>query len=72
MMNVYQVVSDTNVGGAGRYLLNYVKHFNREHFKVTVLIPENSMLKPLLNDVADITVIEVPFMADKSYDKRCV
>lgn len=72
MMNVYQVVSDTNVGGAGRYLLNYVKHFNREHFKVTVLIPENSMLKPLLKDVADITVIEVPFMADKSYDKRCV
>lgn len=72
MMNVYQVVSDTNIGGAGRYLLNYIKHFDREHFRVTVLIPEKSMLKSLLEKFSDIKIIEVPFMADRSYDKRCV
>lgn len=72
MMNVYQVVSDTNVGGAGRYMLNYVRHYDRSKYRVTVLIPENSMLKPLLEAFPDVTVTEVPFMADKSYDKRCV
>ena len=72
MITVYQVVSDTNIGGAGRYLLNYVKHFDRTKFKVTVLIPEGSKLKSFLEPVSDIVVKEIPYMADKSYDKRCV
>ncbi|MBO5930346.1 MAG: glycosyltransferase family 4 protein [Clostridia bacterium] len=72
MITVYQVVSDTNIGGAGRYLLNYVKHFDRTKFKVTVLIPERSKLKPFLEMFSDVTIKEIPYMADKSYDKRCV
>ncbi len=72
MIHVVQVVSDTNIGGAGRYLLNYVKHFDREKFCVTVLIPEDSMLKSPLSAFRDIRVIEVPYMKDKTYDKRCV
>ncbi len=72
MIYVYQVLSDTNVGGAGRYLLNYIRHFDRRNYTVTVLIPENSKLRPLLGMFADIRILEVPFMADKSYDKRCV
>ncbi len=72
MIHVCQVVSDTNIGGAGRYLLNYIRYFDRAAFRVTVLIPENSMLKPLLSAFSDIQILEVPFMADKSYDKRCV
>ena len=56
MINVCQVVSDTNIGGAGRYILNYVKNFDRENFSVTVLIPENSMLKPELLKFSDISV----------------
>ncbi len=72
MINVFQVVSDTNIGGAGRYMLNYVRHFDKNRFKVTVLIPENSKLKPLLEAYPDVNVTEVPFMADRSYDKRCV
>lgn len=72
MIYVYQVISDTNVGGAGRYLLNYIRHFDRRNYTVTVLIPENSKLRPLLGMFADIRILEVPFMADKSYDKRCV
>lgn len=72
MIHVYQVVSDTNVGGAGRYLLNYIRYFDRNAYCVTVLIPENSSLKPLLEAFSDIRIIEVPYMADKSYDKRCV
>lgn len=72
MIKVCQVVSDTNIGGAGRYLLNYVKSFNREDFSVIVLIPENSMLKPHLLKFSDVKIIEVPYMADKSFDRRAV
>ena len=72
MIHVCQVVSDTNVGGAGRYLLNHIKYFDRSTYRVTVLIPENSSLKPFLKTSSDIRIIEIPFMADKSYDKRCV
>jgi len=72
VINVYQVVSDTNIGGAGRYLLNYVKYFDRRKFKVTVLVPENSMLLTHLKEFSDISVKEIPYMADKSYDPRCV
>ena len=72
MINVCQVVSDTNIGGAGRYILNYVKNFDRENFCVTVLIPENSMLKPELLKFSDISVREVPYMADKSFDRRAI
>lgn len=72
MIQVYQVVSDTNVGGAGRYLLNYIRHFDRSKYSVTVLLPEGSKLKELLLAFSDISILEVPFMADKSYDKRCV
>ena len=72
MINVYQVISDTIIGGAGRYLLNYLKHFDRKRFSVTVLIPENSELKPMIEVFKDVKIIEVPYMADKSYDAKCV
>ena len=72
MIHVCQVVSDTNVGGAGRYLLNYIRYFDRNRFRVTVLLPEQSALKPLLEKWSEISIVEIPYMADKSYDKRCV
>ena len=72
MIKVCQVLSDTNVGGAGRYLLNYLKHFDRENFKVTVVIPKNSKLLEFIKVYQDVEIFESPFMADKSYDKRCV
>lgn len=72
MIKVCQVLSDTNIGGAGRYLLNYLKHFDREKFKVTVVIPEKSKLLEFIKVCQDVEVFEAPFMADKSYDKRCV
>ncbi len=72
MKHIYQVISDTNIGGAGRYLLNYIKYFDRKSYRVTVLIPENSQLKSMLEYFPDIAIKEIPYMADKSYDKRCV
>ena len=72
MLKVVQVVSDTNIGGAGRYLLNYLKYFDRNRFKVTVIVPEQSALIEFITQYDDVELIEAPYMADKSYDKNCV
>jgi len=72
MITVFQVLSDTNIGGAGRYLLNYIRHFDRTRFNVTVMLPEHSKLKPLIEPYEGVRVVEVPYMEDASYDKRCV
>ena len=72
MIKVCQVITDTNIGGAGRYLLNYLKYFDREKYKVSVVLPQNSNLLEFIAVYQDIDVFEVPYMADKSYDKRCV
>lgn len=72
MVNVVQVVSDTNIGGAGRYLLNYLKYFDRERYRVTVIVPQKSMLSEFIREYDDVSLLEAPYMADKSYDKNCV
>ena len=72
MIKVCQVVTDTNIGGAGRYLLNYLKYFDREKYKVSVVLPENSKLLEFIKVYQDVKIYEMPYMADKSYDKRCV
>lgn len=38
------VLSDCNIGGAGRQMLNYLAHCNRTNFDVTVVLPMNSLL----------------------------
>lgn len=72
MIKVCQVVSDTNIGGAGRYLLNYLKYFDRENYKVSVVIPQGSKLLEFIAVHQDVDIFEIPYMADISYDKRCV
>ena len=72
MIKVCQVVSDTNIGGAGRYLLNYLKYFDREKYQVSVVIPENSSLLEFVAAYTDVDIYEIPYMGDKSYDSRCV
>lgn len=72
MVTVVQVVSDTNIGGAGRYLLNYLKYYDRKRYRVIVIVPKDSMLIEFIRPYEDVTLIEAPFMADKSYDKKCV
>ncbi len=72
MKHIVQVLTDTNVGGAGKYLLNYLKGFNREKYKVTVVLPEGSRLCAFVHGFNDVTLIEAPHMADCSFDKHAV
>ena len=39
MTRVLNIISDTNIGGAGRVLLNYLRYTDRERFETLVALP---------------------------------
>ena len=71
MIRILDIISDTNIGGAGRVILNYLRYADRNKFETLVAIPRGSLLKPLLEE-AEVTVYEVDGMADCSYASQDV
>ena len=45
MIKILHIISDSNIGGAGRYLLTYLSECDREAFDVTVVVPVGSKLE---------------------------
>ena len=71
MIRVLNIISDTNIGGAGRVLLNYLKYADRTGFEIHAAVPRGSLLaEPLAAGGA--AVHEVDGMADKSLDLACL
>lgn len=68
MIRVLNVISDTNIGGAGRVLLNYMSRADRANFDVSVALPRGSLLKQPLEELGT-TVYEVEGLTDRSYHK---
>ena len=68
MIRVMNIISDTNIGGAGRVLLNYLRYSDRTQFETWVALPRNSLLKPPLEG-AGARVLEVDGIADRSFDR---
>ena len=68
MIRVLNVISDTNIGGAGRVLLNYMSRADRDNFDVSVALPRGSLLKQPLEELGT-TVYEVDGLTDRSYHK---
>ncbi len=67
MLKVLQVCSDTNIGGAGKCILTYLENFDRKRIDTAVVLPKNSLLKPMVEE-RGIKVFEIDGMADKSLD----
>ena len=70
-LKIYHVLTDRNIGGAGRWLLNYLKYCDRETYDVRVVLPADSQLCPVVESL-DIPVIKMDAMADSSYDKKAM
>ena len=70
-VKVLNVISDTNIGGAGRVLLNYLRFRDRERYDVSVALPRGSLLIPPLKEL-DVPVYEVEGLADRSFDRQDV
>ena len=71
MIRVLNIISDTNIGGAGRVILNYLRYTDRSQFETLVAVPRGSLLKAPLEE-AGAQVLEVDGMADRSYHKEDV
>ena len=66
MKVILDIFSDTNIGGAGRVILNYLNYTDRSRFETLVAVPRGSLLKEPL-EKAGAKVYEVDGMADRSY-----
>lgn len=71
MIKVLNIISDTNIGGAGRCLINYLKYCDRSKYDVKVVLPEGSQLKPEIEKLHT-PVIEAPGMRDQSFSFQAV
>ncbi|MEE0775863.1 MAG: glycosyltransferase, partial [Bacillota bacterium] len=71
MIKCINIISDSNIGGAGKVLLSYLQNCDREDFDHAVIVPRGSLLIQEIQALG-IRVIEFDGMADKSYDKKDV
>ncbi len=71
MIKLIHVISDTNIGGAGKYLLTYLANCDRNAFDVSVIVPADSRLIPEIDSLGFKT-ITCDGMADKSMDFAAV
>ena len=68
MIRVLNVISDSNIGGAGRVLLNYLQYADRNRFETMIAVPRGSLLCEPLRELGGI-VHEVDGLAERSYHK---
>lgn len=66
MIRVLNVISDSNVGGAGRVVLNYLYAADRARFETHVAVPRGSLLKAPAEALGGI-VHEVDGLAERSF-----
>ena len=68
MIRVLNVISDSNIGGAGRVLLNYLRYADRARFETLVAVPRGSLLAEPLRELGGV-VHEVDGLAERSYHR---
>ena len=68
MIRVLNVISDSNIGGAGRVIQTYLRASDRTQFETLVTMPRGSLLKPVIEEAGG-TVYEVDGLADRSYHR---
>ncbi|MCL2352698.1 MAG: glycosyltransferase [Firmicutes bacterium] len=70
-MKVLHILSDTNIGGAGRCALTLAKYLNGPECAVEVILPENSALRPEFEKIG-VGVTEAPRIGERSFDPRAI
>lgn len=71
MIRILNILSDTNIGGAGRAVLNYLEFMDRSRFEAAAVVPRGSMLIKPLRDL-HVEVLEIDAMEDKSMDLKAL
>ncbi len=71
MIKVMHVLTDTNIGGAGVYLANYLNRYSKDKFDISVLLPENARIETRLK-CTGAKIIHAKGMQDKSFSIKAV
>lgn len=71
MIKVLNVISDTNIGGAGKCVITYCNNYNKEKFEIVVVMPKDSLLKPEIKKTG-VKIIEIDGLKDKSFDIKAI
>lgn len=71
MIKVLEVSSDSNIGGAGKCIITFLKYFDRSEFDVSAVVPRGSLLLPEIKELG-ITAYELDNLAEKSLDMGAV
>lgn len=71
MIKVIEVSSDSNIGGAGKCILTFLKTFDRSEFEVEAIVPTGSLLKPEIENLK-VKVFEAENLAEKSLDFNAI
>lgn len=70
-MRVINVISDTNIGGGGICLLNYIDNYDKSKIDLMVYLPFNSLLKDELI-ARNIKYREILGLEDTSFNKKSI
>lgn len=70
-IKVLNIISDTNIGGAGKCVITYCNNYNKEKYEIIVVMPEKSLLKPEIEKTG-VRVIELQGLRDKSLDFKAI
>ena len=68
---IIHVISDSNIGGAGKYLLTYLENCNTDEFDIKIVLPKNSMLIQEIEKLG-FSYIEIDYLAEKTFDVKAV
>jgi glycosyltransferase involved in cell wall biosynthesis len=66
MIKILMAISDTNIGGAGKWILELYKVIDKSKFSVKAIIPTNSKLKEEYNSIG-LDIIECDGIGDVSF-----
>ena len=65
-MKILHIITDSNIGGAGKLLLAFLDTFNRDEFDITIILPQKSRLISEIS-ARNIKFIEAKHIAEKSF-----
>lgn len=65
-INLGIVITDSNFGGGGRYVVDISTYINKNIFNLFVIVPRESMISEKLVNIEDITILETDGIKDKS------
>ena len=71
MLKILQILTDTNIGGAGMWLLNFLEAYDREKLDVAVVIPYESALKERI-EALGVRTVEADGIDDISFTREGV